>query len=687
MYLAEHRHSLRKLKGVGVQTARLLARLGVKTILDLLLFLPRSYEDRTRLVGFQEAVQTALPAYTTAKVLSWGFFGTRRSFLKLRVRDHLGTEASLLCFNREYLKDRFPPGSSFHLRGLAQIQYGEIQLANFQVSPCSSPEEKPPGFGSWNPIYPSTAGLAQNTIHRLVEQALRWIGPLDEEIPFPIRSRHALLTWNEALERVHRPKTRQDYLVARRTLAWKELWFLIGTLLLDRRIRQRIVLPSGALPRTLLQRALEHLPFRLTFDQERALEAILNDLESGRCMARLLQGEVGSGKTLVSFLSALPLIESGKQVAFLAPTELLARQHYLNALRYLSQLGVRSALITGSLADGARSEVLTAIDRGEVSLVFGTHALLSPNIPWKDLAYVIVDEQHRFGVEQREALLHVEHPRHLLMMSATPIPRSLALTVYGDLDITEMRALPQGRSPITTYLCRMDHEERVWSFLEPKIRQGQQAYVVVPLIEESEKRDLRSLFEIHRRVQDRFPQWPVGLVHGRLKESEKIRVMEDFHSGKVPLLCATSVIEVGVDVPNATCMVIFHAEVFGLAALHQLRGRVGRGTLPGYCFLVYGPHLTEEAKERLKILRQTTDGFTLAEKDLSLRGPGEFLGVRQSGFTKLRVADLTKDASLLASVRDELLHLLERDPEGSWISALRAGSILPKDEEEPDEPW
>lgn len=680
MYLAELTLSVRRLRGVGPSLAALLGRLGVQSCKDLLLLMPRDYEDRTRRVGLREAVDRQIPALTTGQVVSAGYIGNRRAVLKIRFVDHLGQEGSLLCFNRDFLKDKYPVGARFHLFGTVQEQYRELQLAQFEISPRSDRFPDPPGLGTILPIYPSTAGLKQASLRKAVDAALLLLTDLTEEIPAAIREKFGIRGWKEILWDIHKPPSLERATQARRELAFRELWFLIGNILRERHLRSSVRLESHPLPRTLFSRAIRQLPFSLTAGQTAAIEDILEDLESGRCMARLLQGDVGAGKTLVAVLSVVPLLEEGRQVAFLAPTELLAQQHHVNIRRLLEPLGVGVALLTASTDPTDRAALLRDIANGTIALTVGTHSLLSPDIPWKDLSCVIVDEQHRFGVRQRELLIKQGRAKHLLMMSATPIPRSLALSVFGDLDVTVLPGLPPGRQPLSTYLVNLTHVDRVWEFLRKRLAEGQQAYVVVPLIEESETRNLTPLLAAFDQVRAAFPDTRVAMIHGRMKDDEKTATMRDFVRGDIAILCATSVIEVGVDVPNATCMVIYHSEVFGLSALHQLRGRVGRGSKPGHCFLVYAEPLTEEAKERLKIVRETTDGFELAERDLALRGPGEFLGVRQSGFVRLRAADWKRDADLLLAIRDELIALFQTDPQGDWVAHLRNGTLFPIEE-------
>ena len=440
---------------------------------------------------------------------------------------------------------------------------------------------------------------------------------------------------------MHFPRTRAEADECRAALAYEELFYFEIAVLRRKRAlaatRPRVRAPQTRLRDALIQR----LPFTLTDDQVRVVSEIEADLWSGVPMARLLQGDVGCGKTLVALLSIMLVVGCGEQAAFLAPTELLARQHAENAARLLEPLGVRIAFLSGSVTGEPRSLLLEALEAGEVDLLFGTHALFSEEVAFKDLGLVIVDEQHRFGVLQRQALLKKGTSPDLLLMTATPIPRTLALTAFGDLDVSSISTMPAGRRPVITHLAREGNEEKVYRRVREEISLGRQAYFVYPLIEESEALDVKDAESAFRVLQDQvYQEIPMALIHSRVAEEEKESAMAGFAAGKVKILVATSVVEVGVDVANATCMVVEHAERFGLSTLHQLRGRVGRGADQSYAFLVYGKKLTPEGVERLKIMMETTDGFPIAESDMRLRGPGELLGVRQSGFLNFRVADL-----------------------------------------------
>jgi ATP-dependent DNA helicase RecG len=420
---------------------------------------------------------------------------------------------------------------------------------------------------------------------------------------------------------------------------------------------------------------LERLPFSLTAGQKSAIADINNDIDGGGSMARLLQGDVGSGKTLVSFLAALYVAEQGGQTAIMAPTELLARQHAENAARLLEPLGVRPAFLTGNLRASGRSALLKNLEGGEIDMVIGTHALFSRDVAYNDLKLVVVDEQHRFGVLQRQTIMAKGDKPHLLMMSATPIPRTLTLTVFGDMETSVIKDLPLGRKIVKTHLAKQSNELKVYDFIRNELALGRQAYFVYPLIEADANNNLKNAEYMAEHLAGIFPEYSCALIHSKLDEDDKRRTMERFRDGETKILVATSVVEVGVDVPNATCMVIEHAERFGLSALHQLRGRVGRGAEQSYCFLVYSDELTEDGKVRLKVMFENTDGFVIAEEDLKLRGPGQIIGTEQSGYFALGIADIVRDSAKLDKARIDAFSILEKDsdfnlPENGCIAQV-----------------
>jgi len=509
---------------------------------------------------------------------------------------------------------------------------------------------------------------------------MRQVGTyLEEELPEPLIEQRHLMHQYEALKELHFPSDLAILKTARRTLAYTELYYLQLTMLRrsekrkEQRHREQLSqqqpLRQISDKSSLAGKLIDSLPFSLTVDQLRVLEEIQHDLSQPYPMNRLLQGDVGSGKTMTGFISLLPVIEAGGQAAFMAPTELLAKQHAENAARYLDPLGVTIAYLTGSVTARQRRALLTALASGDVDLVIGTHALFSEDVIFKDLRYVIIDEQQRFGVAQRISLTQKGEAPHQLLMTATPIPRTMALTVFGDLDISTIKTMPPGRKPVITHLASEKSRKRVYNAVEIEFRRGHQAYFIYPRIEAAGNSDLRYVETMYEYLtKTRYPDYNGGLIHSRIPEDEKIRIMHQFRDGKLDFLVSTSVVEVGVDVPNATCMIIEHAERFGLSALHQLRGRVGRGTQQSYAFLVYSEPLQEDGKKRLKVMKDSHDGFVIAEQDLLIRGPGEISGTRQSGYLSLAFADIIRDPELMREARSDAVQTLKED----------AGLLLPE---------
>jgi ATP-dependent DNA helicase RecG len=679
MFLRELKEPVSRIRGAGPQAVELLARAGIVSAADLLCHYPRDWEDRSHPVPL--AAYARYPQVCSAVTViahEWIGFGRMRT-LKVRVEDDSGS-AVLLCWNRPFMEKQLKIGGRYCLWGRFQYKYGEIQSSSFEISPASSGE-----LGIL-PVYPLSAGLSQGLLRRLVSRALeKYLPAIDEELPAGIIEGEKLLPRRDAIRGIHFPASMEELNTAKRTLIYGELFYLeilVGRRAMERRKNRREgpVRPTepgrtGVPEQTLSplqQRLLERLPFKLTPGQDGALAEINRDMASPIPMARLLQGDVGSGKTLVSFMAALAAVDGlGEalpgQAAIMAPTELLARQHAENAARLLEPLGLRLSFLTGNVKASGRKELLKALAGGEVDLVLGTHALFSQDVEYRNLRLVVVDEQHRFGVIQRSLIMAKgDHP-DLLMMSATPIPRTLALTVFGDLDVSVIRDLPPGRKPVRTHLAKQSNEGKVYEFVRKELAAGRQAYFVYPLIEaadaESRAADLKDAQSMASRLAEEiFPQYPVALVHSRIDEEEKRGIMEKFRRGEIRILTATSVVEVGVDVPNASCMVIEHAERFGLSALHQLRGRVGRGEAQSYCFLVYSDELTEDGKTRLKVMLEHSDGFIIAEEDLKLRGPGQIAGIEQSGYLSLGMADPVRDAVVLERARREAFAVLEKDP-------------------------
>jgi ATP-dependent DNA helicase RecG len=670
MFLAELGQRVTELKGVGPAMAAHLDRLGVVTIRDLLLHLPRGYEDRTAPVPLTRAATDGTRSFVEVTVVSLDHVGRGWKATPRAVVTDGAVEGALLCFGRAFLGNLLQPGRRFRVWGTFKPGRFGPESSDFELESASSP---PTSFGRVLPVYPLTEGLGQPAVRRAVRTALDHALPsLEDALPPGVRAVHSHPGIAASLRAVHAPSSMEEAEAGRRALAWEELFWFELTLM--RRRLPRVATRAARQPESRLRdAALARLPFQLTPDQQTVLTEIETDLAAAWPMGRLLQGDVGSGKTLVALLSALLVVAAGAQVAIAAPTELLARQHAENAARLLEPIGVRVAFLSGAVTGDPRRLLLAALVAGEVDVLFGTHALFSGDVAFRRLGLVVVDEQHKFGVRQRLAMLAKGEAPDLLLMTATPIPRTLALTAFGDLDVSTIRTMPPGRLPVVTHLARQANVEKVYRRVREELDKGRQAYFVYPVIGAGEAGDEDAAPGAARAVKDAesafrrlrgeiYPDLEVALIHSRVGEEEKQRAMAGFAAGRVKVLAATSVVEVGVDVANAACMVVEHAERFGLSTLHQLRGRVGRGAAQSYAFLVYGDDLTPEGIERLKIMKETTDGFRIAERDLALRGPGELLGVRQSGFLKFRVADLSCDVDALLSARDEARRILSEDP-------------------------
>ncbi len=665
MYVRQLTNPITTLKGVGKQIAASYANLGVQTLADLLLLPPRTYEDRSKLVPLGKLVDGGY-ANTIVEVVSQSYFGGgKKRTLKVNIKDISGEgdgRAALLCFGRNFLERIFRPGSHFYLYGQFQQNYSEWQSSQFEMLPLKPDGSIPGDFGRLLAIYPLSGALSQRIIRRDVENVLARANSFTEEIPHHIQTEYNLLPINVAIKALHRPKDAAEASQAHATFAFMELFYL---LLMNR--RNHPALPQKVSPRTeglspLQKRFIATLPFTLTPDQKVVLAEICSDLQQKEPMNRLLQGDVGSGKTLMAWISALQVIQSGNQVAFMAPTELLARQHAEKAAEWLGPLGIKLAFLTGSVTGKSRKLLLTALAKGEIDIIIGTHALFSSEVIFSKLSYIIIDEQQRFGVIQRISLLQKGKTPDVLMMTATPIPRTLALTVFGDLNISTIRTMPEGRLPVTTYLVANESRERMYAAVGVEFSRGHQAYFVYPRIDDrgdSNLRDVESMFQL--LTTQTYPGIPAALIHSRLPEEEKVAILTQFRNKEIYYLVSTSVVEVGIDIPNATCMIIEHAERFGLSALHQLRGRVGRSTIQSYCFLVYEPNLSEDGRKRLLVMKESNDGFYIAEKDLLIRGPGEVTGTKQSGFLKLRFASLTDNLDLIEQVKDLIDAILEQD--------------------------
>ena len=663
--------SVAALKGVGPKLADRLLRLGIRTIVDVLLHLPLRYQDRTRLTPVGR-LQPGAEAQIEAEVVSSEVTSRGRRFLLCHLADGTGV-LTLRFFHFSPGQQQLLGQTGARLRCFGEVRQGYAGLEMIHPECRRISSDEPPAAACLTPFYPATAGLQQFTLRGLVEQALGCLDQaalLPELLPPAVLAQLQLPPIAEAVRLLHQPPAATALAEldsgrhpAQRRLAFEEL---LAHQLSLRRLRQRMkqhIAPPLAGNGGLTRRFLERLPFVLTAAQQRVLDEIAADLAQPRPMLRLLQGDVGSGKTVVAALAAIRAVETGAQTALMAPTELLAEQHYRNFNGWFSALGIEVAWLTGRLTGKARRMALDRLASGQIQVVIGTHALFQEHVAFAELALAIIDEQHRFGVHQRLALREKGrqgrgHP-HQLIMTATPIPRTLAMSAYADLDTSVIDELPPGRQPVQTVAIPDSRRDEVIARIRQACRSGRQAYWVCPLIEESEALQCQAAAVTAERLTEILPELRIGLAHGRLPAATKETVMRLFTAGQLDLLVATTVIEVGVDVPNASLMIIENAERLGLAQLHQLRGRVGRGALASSCVLLYRPPLSQVAHNRLAALRECHDGFEIARRDLELRGPGEVLGARQSGEQILRVADLLRDQALLPTARqvaDELLH-------------------------------
>ena len=654
-------------KGVGPRRGELLRKRDITTVEDLLFLFPRYYIDVRKLKKIRELVHKEQAALVVEVMAAGEKFSrrTHKRIYELIVTD--GRDVmSLVWFNAAYMKGRFKSGQRLLVRGVVSEYNLRKSIAHPDIEPWEADEEQ--YRGRLIPRYPLTEGIRLKSMVTIVEGALgAYKDFIPDGIPQETRRRLGLLSAREAIGLIHDPKDCEpdlsdgQYLPVK-TLATDELFIMELGLLLRKR---NIIKTKGRSYRgdeELMRAFLDSLPFELTAAQARVLDEVIADMKSPHPTNRLIQGDVGCGKTVVACAAALIAVRDGAQAALMAPTEILAEQHHRTLSGRLTDIGVRSALLTSSVRGKQREEILKDIADGRLHILFGTHALISEGVNFHDLGLVVVDEQHRFGVLQRRAIKEKGEEPEVIVMTATPIPRTLALTVYGDLDLSIIDQLPPGRIPPTTLVFPEAKRERAYEIIRSELQKGRQAFFVYPLVEESETLPLKDATRMAGELTKVFPEYVVGLITGRNKGDEKERIMRDFSSGRINILVSTTVVEVGVDVPNATVMVVEHAERFGLSQLHQLRGRIGRGADHSYCILLADFVRSEDAERRLEIMSRTTDGFVIAEEDLKIRGPGEFMGTRQSGLPTFRAVDLIRDYQTLLIARREAELLIEKDP-------------------------
>jgi len=646
------------LKGIGEKKAGLLKKLKIEKIEDFFYFYPVDYQDRRSAVRIADLIPgSAFLIKAEVLLIKTGFSRHRKSrLMRLLVSD--GSAAlEIVFFNAKYLTNSFKQGAEYYF-------YGKITADN-EKQQMIHPEFLSPGERNEKgifPVYPLTAGISQLEMRKWQQAANAYIEEVEEHLPDDIIERNKLCGIKYALKNIHFPGDRQKLKEARFRLVFDELFFLQTGLLALRGAREPKTGGIRFSKAADIAGYVSKLPYDLTNAQQKAVREIIGDMESSRVMNRLLQGDVGCGKTAVAEIALFKACVSGYQGVLMAPTELLARQHYDNLKKSFAPSGLRTWFLSSSLSSKEKKETLSALKEGEVDILIGTNAVIQEGVEFKNLGLVITDEQHRFGVSQRLSLARKGNNPDVLVMSATPIPRTLAMILYGDLDISIIDELPPGRQKIVTRVVSEDKRDASYEFIRSEVRAGKQAYVVAPLIDDSDVIDARSAESIYEELISRFPEYNAALLHGEMKPGEKDEIMEKFYDGRISVLVSTVVIEVGINVPNATVMLIESAERFGLAQLHQLRGRVGRGEAGSYCILINGSD-SKLAAERAEAMLKSTDGFEIAEMDLKLRGPGDFFGTRQHGIPDLRIADLLKHMSILETVRGEAAALLEKDPD------------------------
>ncbi len=656
--------SAQYVKGVGPKRVRILNRLEIETIQDLLYYFPRTYSDRSRpkpIAGLLDGEYATIKGVIKVRSVIRPRKGLE--IIKAAIDDGTGI-AYADWYNQPYLIEYLKEGTKIAISGTVEKKYKKVEIKNFAYEIIEEGKELLNTLRIV-PVYNLTEGINQKYLRTIIKRVLdEYAASLPEFLPLDIRRRNKLIKTSQAINSIHFPKSSASYKDARRRLVFDEFFLLqLGIALRKRKLEEVGKGIRYRKPGELIGRFSQLLPFELTSAQRRVISEIISDMQQDKPMNRLLQGDVGSGKTVVAVYALLKAIEDGYQGTIMAPTEILAQQHYLTLQELLIPLKIRIELLIGSMSEKEKKKIRKKIEEGKVDIIIGTHTLIQEAARFAKLGLIIVDEQHKFGVLQRAALRKKGLTPDVLVMTATPIPRTLALTVYGDLNISVLDEMPPGRKGIATYWVPQSQRKNIYLFIENEVKKGRQAYIVYPLVSESEKmEELKAATQMQKHLQKEvFSNLRVGLIHGQMPGDEKEKIMTDFKNKKMDILVSTTVIEVGIDIPNASIMLIEDAQRFGLAQLHQLRGRIGRGEYQSYCLMFAIPR-TFESKRRIKVMTETGDGFQIAEEDLELRGPGEFFGTRQHGLPELKIANLLKDQRLLETARQEAFEFIRKDP-------------------------
>ena len=657
--MVDLKKDVKYVKGVGPNRVKLLNKLNIFTLGDLITYYPRGYEDRSKPKNMLECIdgeEALIEAIVVNRMTEIRLKG--KTMYKLQVRDESGI-GTAIWFNQSYLKNKFQVGKKYKFYGKISNAFGKITIQ----SPVFDEEEKNNNTGKIIPIYPLTYQLSQNVLRKIIENGLKEVeGGLQETLPSYLLEEYHLQNLQQAMKHIHFPNEFKDFTIARKRLVFEEL---LSTQLALLELKNMSLTEGNGIAfhkEAKMSDIIHQLPFRLTGAQRRVLEEIDTNMESPKAMNRLLQGDVGSGKTVIAMCAVYKAVKSGYQAAIMAPTAILATQHLENFQKMLANTGIRVELLISGITKKKKEDILQRLAKGEIDILIGTHAIIEDNVVFSKLGLVVTDEQHRFGVKQRTRIVEKGQNPDVLVMTATPIPRTLALILYGDLDISIIDELPPNRKKVDTFAVSKKMEDRINNFIREQIKEGRQAYVVCPLVEENEEMDLKSVEKLYEKYKKEvFPDYRVEYIHGKMKPKEKDEIMTKFKAGGIDVLISTTVIEVGVDVPNANIMVIEDAERFGLAALHQLRGRVGRGEYKSYCILKYEGK-GEVVRKRMKVMCETNDGFVISEKDLELRGSGDFFGTMQHGLPEFKIANLFEDMEILKSVQSVAIKIMSDDP-------------------------